>query len=98
VAEYFAGIFFARQGKMDLVMSITLGGTIQVALFVAPLLVLVSYFIGSPMDLCLPIHRIDCHCRGSFCGRSHLEGRRSDWFEGALLFGVYALLAMPFSL
>ncbi len=51
VAEYVSAVHFARRGNMNMVMSISLGATVQVALFVAPLLVLISYLIGKPMDL-----------------------------------------------
>src|SRR5829696_3611719 len=50
-AEYFAAIYFARRNKMDLVMTIAVGSSIQIALFTAPLLVLVSYAMGTPMNL-----------------------------------------------
>ncbi|MGH7939121.1 MAG: calcium/proton exchanger, partial [Chthoniobacterales bacterium] len=50
-AEYVAAIYFARRDNMGLVISITVGSTIQVALLVAPILVLVSHFMGHPMNL-----------------------------------------------
>jgi Ca2+:H+ antiporter len=49
--EYVAAIYFARKDKMGLAISITVGSTIQVALLLAPVLVLVSHFMGHPMNL-----------------------------------------------
>lgn len=51
VAEYVAAVYFARKDQMSLVMTITVGSTIQVGLVLAPVLVLVSIFIGRPMNL-----------------------------------------------
>ena len=48
-AEYVTAVYFAHQERMDLVMTITVGSTLQVALLVAPLLVLVSFFTDRPM-------------------------------------------------
>ena len=50
-ADLFAASWFARQGKMGLVLNICVGSAIQIALVVAPMLVLVSWFIGQPMTL-----------------------------------------------
>ncbi len=47
-ADLIAAVYFARRDRMGLVMTITVGSTIQAALFTAPVLVLVSYFLGSP--------------------------------------------------
>ena len=50
-AEYLTAAYYARQDQMGVALQITLGATIQVAILIAPLLVLISYFMGSPMDL-----------------------------------------------
>jgi len=51
LTDLFAAVWFARQDRMGLVMSICIGSAIQVALVVAPLLVILSWLIGSPMTL-----------------------------------------------
>ena len=98
-AEYFSAIYFARQENMDIVMSITVGSTVQVALFVAPLLVLISYLIGSPMDLVFnnPIELIAIAAVAFVVNGISKDGEVT-WFEGALLIGVYFLLAIAFFL
>ena len=58
-AEYVAAVYFARRNRMTLVMGITVGSSIQVALLVAPLLVLISYAVGKPMNLVFSIPRVD---------------------------------------
>src|SRR6266536_4657240 len=50
-AEYFAAIYFARRNRMDLVMTIAVGSSIQIALLTAPVLGLAAYALGTPMDL-----------------------------------------------
>jgi Ca2+:H+ antiporter len=96
-AEYVSAVYFARRGDMGLVMSVTVGGTIQIALFVAPLLVLVSYFIGSPMNLVFsnPIELIAI-ASVAFIVNAIAEDGEATWFEGALLIGVYVMLAIAF--
>ncbi|MFN2150654.1 MAG: calcium/proton exchanger, partial [Anaerolineales bacterium] len=73
------------------------GGTIQIALFVAPLLVLVSYFIGAPMNLVFsnPIELIAI-ASVAFIVNAIAEDGEATWFEGALLIGVYVMLAIAF--
>ena len=51
VAEFFAAVYFARRDRMDLVMTIAVGSSIQIALFTAPVLVLASRAMGRPMNL-----------------------------------------------
>lgn len=98
-AEYVSAVYFARQGDMDLVMPITVGSTVQVALFVAPLLVLVSYLIGKPMDLVFnnPIELIAI-AGVAFAVNAISKDGEVTWFEGALLLGVYLLMAVAFFL
>lgn len=96
-AEYIAAVYFARRGRMGLVMNITAGSSIQVALLVAPVLVLVSRFIGHPMDLVFvnPLELIAV-ASAAFAVRSIAEDGKCNWFEGALLLAVYLLLGLAF--
>lgn len=97
VAEYVSAIFFARKGNMDLVMGITVGATIQVALFVAPLLVIISYLFPTKMDLVFanPIELVAIGGVALAVDAISKDGQVT-WFEGALLIGVYLLLAIAF--
>jgi Ca2+:H+ antiporter len=96
-AEYFSAVHFARQDRMGLVVTITVGSTIQVALFTAPLLVLLSRLMGKPMDLVFsnPMELIAiAGC--AFAIDSIAQDGETTWFEGVLLLAVYALLGIAF--
>jgi Ca2+:H+ antiporter len=96
-AEYFSAIYFARKDKMDLVVSIAVGASIQVALLTAPLLVLVSYLLGHPMDLVFanPLELIAI-AGVAFTVNSIAQDGETTWFEGVLLIAVYALFGLAF--
>jgi Ca2+:H+ antiporter len=96
-AEYFSSIYFARQGRLGLVATITVGSTIQVALLVAPILVLVSHLIGHPMNLVFdnPLELIAI-ASVAFVVNAITRDGEATWFEGVLLIGVYVLLAFAF--
>jgi Ca2+:H+ antiporter len=96
-AEYFAAIYFARKNRMGLVMNIAVGSSIQIALMTAPLLVLVSYAMGHPMDLVFsnPLELIAI-AGSAFVVNAIAQDGETTWFEGALLVAVYILLALGF--
>jgi Ca2+:H+ antiporter len=96
-AEYVAAIYFARRDRMGLVVSITVGSTIQVALLVAPVLVLVSHFMGHPMNLVFdnPLELIAI-AAVSFAVNAIAADGETTWFEGVLLLAVYVVLGMAF--
>jgi Ca2+:H+ antiporter len=96
-AEYFAAVYFARQDRMDLVMTIAVGATIQIALFTAPLLVLVSYALGTPMNLVFdnPLELIAV-AGVAFAVNAIAQDGETNWFEGVLLITVYALFCLAF--
>ena len=96
-AEYVSAVYFARKDRMDLVMSITVGSTIQIALLVAPILVLVSYFMGKPMDLVFgnPLELIAI-AGVAFAVNAIAHDGETTWFEGVLLLAVYVLLGLAF--
>ena len=96
-AEYISAVYFARQDRMGLVVTITVGSTIQVALLTAPLLVLISWAIGHPMDLVFanPLELIAI-AGAAFAVNSIAQDGKTTWFEGVLLLAVYALLGLAF--
>ncbi|MFC4425901.1 calcium/proton exchanger [Deinococcus navajonensis] len=96
-AEYIAASYFARQGKIGLAMNIAVGATIQVALFTAPVLVLVSYAIGKPMNLVFssPLELVAIVAVAITVSSVTRDGE-ATWFEGVLLLTVYVLLGMAF--
>ena len=96
-AEYIAGSYFARQGKIGLAINIAVGATIQVALFTAPVLVIISYLIGQPMNLVFgsPLELVAIVAVAITVSTVTRDGE-ATWFEGVLLLTVYVLLAIAF--
>ena len=97
VADLFAAVFFAREDRMDLTMSICIGSAVQVALVVAPLLVLLSWLLGHPMTLVFH-NPLDLFALAgtAFIVNSVTADGETTWFEGVLLMGVYALFGIAF--
>lgn len=96
-SDLFAAAWFARQGKMGLVLNICVGSAIQVALVVAPLLVLGSWLMGRPMTLVFgnPLGLFAIASAAFIVNAISTDGE-TTWFEGVLLIGVYVLLGLAF--
>jgi Ca2+:H+ antiporter len=96
-AEQATAIVAARKNRMDLSMSITLGSGVQLALLVAPLLVLLSHFVGpQPMGLVFgPGLVLSILFSVIIAGQVASDGR-SDWLRGVQLLAVYLILATVF--
>jgi Ca2+:H+ antiporter len=96
-AESGSAIAMARKNKMDLSVSIALGSCIQIALFVAPLLVLLSYFIApEPLDLAFNRAEIGALFIGVLIGAMVCGDGQSNWYKGIQLVTVYAIFALMF--
>jgi Ca2+:H+ antiporter len=96
-AEYFSAVYFARRNHMGLVMTTTVGSTIQVALLVAPILVLGSWAMGRPMNLVFanPLELVAI-AGTTFAVDAIAQDGEATWFEGVLLLAVYVLFAIAF--
>ncbi|MER3445251.1 MAG: calcium/proton exchanger [Meiothermus sp.] len=96
-AEHFAAVVFAMKNKMDLAVQIAVGSSLQIALLVAPILVLVGYFAGRPMDLVFhnPLE-LAALAASILATNAVVRDGESNWLEGFLLLGVYALLGFAF--
>jgi Ca2+:H+ antiporter len=96
-AEHSAAILFAMKNKMDLAVGIALGSTVQIALLVAPILVILSFIIGKPMTLVLhnPLE-LATLVGGVLIGNSVARDGETNWLEGLMLLGVYAIVAVAF--
>jgi Ca2+:H+ antiporter len=95
-AEHAASVF-AMKNKLDLAIQIALGATIQIALLVAPILVLLSFMVGKPMDLVIhrPLELVGLFGATVITASVARDGE-TNWLEGAMLLGVYLLLALAF--
>ena len=98
-AEHSTAILVALRNRMDLSVSIAIGSSIQIALFVAPVLVLVSYLVApAPLDLVFsPAEVLAVLVAVAICAQVASDGE-SHWLEGVQLLAVYALLALAFYL
>jgi Ca2+:H+ antiporter len=94
-AEMVAAFSAARKNRLDLSVGIALGSASQIALFVAPVLVLVSYAIGpTPMDLQFWPGAVTMMLASAFAASLVTSGGRSAWFLGTLIVMVYLIFAM----
>lgn len=95
--DLFAASWFAAEDRMGLVLQICIGSAIQIALVVAPILVLVSWAIGQPMTLVFsnPLH-LFAIASTAFIVNSVARDGETTWFEGVLLAGVYGLFGLAF--
>jgi Ca2+:H+ antiporter len=96
-AEHSTAVMVAIKNKMDLALNIAIGSSIQIALFVAPLLVFASYVIpGRPMDLLFsPFEVLAVGISVAVVNLVAQDGE-SNWLEGALLLAVYLVLGIAF--
>ena len=89
-------IVMARKNKMDLSFQVAMGASIQVALLIAPILVLYSFLVAKPLTLAFNVFELIAIWGGvTIAGYSLLDGE-SNWFEGALFIGIYLLMAIVF--
>jgi len=96
IGEVLTAVRFARAGRPMLVLSTTVGSTIQMVLMVAPLLVFAGLFMGEPMDLAFTSFEVVAIVLAVIITRELILDGNSSWFEGVLLLGVYAILAIGF--
>jgi Ca2+:H+ antiporter len=96
-AEHASAVTAAMRNRMDLALSIAIGSSVQVALFVAPLLVLASLWVGpTPMDLAFnPGMVLTVLLAVLITGQVAGDGR-SDWLKGVQLLAVYVILALAY--
>jgi Ca2+:H+ antiporter len=95
-AEYLSAVYFARRNRIGLVFGITVGSTIQIALLVAPLLVIVSHLMGTAMDLVFAPLELIAIAAVAFIVNAIAQDGETTWFEGVMLLAVYALLGIAF--
>jgi Ca2+:H+ antiporter len=95
-AEHSTAIIVARENKMDLAITIAVGSSTQIALFVAPLLVFLSVAVGRPMSLVFNALEIAAVVVSVIIVEMISADGESNWFEGVQLLAVYLLLAVAF--
>ncbi len=96
-AEHATAVTAAMKNRMDLALSIAVGSSVQIALFVAPLLVLVSWFVGpAPIDLDFGPGLVLTVVLSVVITAQVAGDGRSDWLRGVQLLMVYLILAVVF--
>ena len=95
-AEHATAVTVAMKNKMDLSVSVAVGSSLQIALFVAPVLILTGSLLGQPMNLNFNPFELVAVAVAVLIANSVSSDGRSDWLEGVLLLAAYAVLGLAF--
>jgi Ca2+:H+ antiporter len=96
-AEHWVAIYFAMRDKMDLAVNIAIGSSAQIALFAAPVLVLISFVVGpNPMALVFNGYELGAILIAILIANHVTSDGESTWYEGMQLLSVYAVLGVVF--
>lgn len=95
-AEHATAVTVAMKNKMELSVSVAMGSSLQIALFVAPVLVLAGVFFHQPMDLDFNPFELVAVVVAVLLANSVSSDGRSDWLEGSLLLATYVVLGLAF--
>lgn len=95
-AEHSTSVIMALKNKMDISLEIAIGSSTQIALFIAPLLVFLGYFIGQPLDLIFTSYELVVIIMATVITAMISMDGRSNWLEGAQLLSAYTIMAIAF--
>jgi Ca2+:H+ antiporter len=95
-AEHSTAVIVALKNKMDLALGIAMGSSMQIALFVAPVLVIVGHFTGTPLGLEFTILEVVAVMLSTGAVALLIHDGKTNWFEGVQLLAIYAILAIAF--
>jgi Ca2+:H+ antiporter len=95
-AEHATAVTVAMKNKMDLSLSVAVGSSLQIALFVAPVLVIAGWFLGQPMDLDFNPFELVSVAVAVLIANSVISDGNSNWLEGILLLATYTIIALAF--
>ena len=96
-AEHWVAVLVAAKDKMDLAVNIAIGSSAQIALFVAPVLVLLSFVVGDdPMALVFNGYELGALLFAVMIANLVTQDGESNWFEGVQLVALYAVLGLVF--
>jgi Ca2+:H+ antiporter len=95
-AEHSTAVLVARKGKMDLALGIAMGSSMQIALFVAPFLVIAGHLLGHPIGLEFTIMEVVAVFLSVGAVALLVNDGKTNWFEGVQLLAVYLILAFAF--
>ncbi|MGI8819317.1 MAG: calcium/proton exchanger [Chthoniobacterales bacterium] len=95
-AEHSTAVLMALKNKMDLSVGIAIGSSLQIALFVAPALIFLSYFLGRPMDLEFTMPEVFAVVASVYILFQISGDGETNWIEGVQLLSVYLILGILF--
>ncbi|MBH8574885.1 calcium/proton exchanger [Nostocaceae cyanobacterium CENA369] len=95
-AEHATAVTVAMKDKMDLSLSVAVGSSMQIALFVAPVLVIAGWVLGKPMDLDFNPFEMVAVAVAVLIANSISSDGKSNWLEGTLLLAAYTVLGLAF--
>jgi Ca2+:H+ antiporter len=95
-AENSTAVQVAMRNQMDLALAIAVGSSMQIAIFVAPLLVFAGHLMGQPLGLEFTVLEIAAVMLSVVTVTLLIRDGRTNWFEGLQLLAVYAILALAF--
>jgi len=98
VAEHMVAVQVALKNKMTLSVEIAIASSLQIALFVAPLLVFISLLIGNPLTLIFNQLELTALIAGVLIAALVSADGESNWLEGAELLAIYIILGLAFFL
>ncbi|KAI1772077.1 calcium/proton exchanger [Hypoxylon cercidicola] len=93
-AEHVTAVTVAMKNKMDLAIGVAIGSSIQIALFLTPLVVIIGWIIGQPMTLYFTLFETVCLFVSAFIINFLILDGRSNYLEGALLCATYVIIAV----
>ncbi len=96
IAEHVVAVQMAMKNKMELSLAISLGSSLQIALFVAPLLVFISLLLGNPLTLTFNAFEISALIGAVLISALIALDGESNWLEGVQLLGVYVIIGIAF--
>lgn len=95
-AEHSTAVLVAMKGKMDLALGIAIGSSMQIALFVAPVLVIAGHWMGQPLGLEFTVLEVVAVMLSVAAVSLLIHDGKTNWFEGLQLLAIYTILAMAF--
>jgi len=95
-AEHVTACVVAVKNKMDLAMGVAIGSSIQIALLVTPALVMLGWAIGQPMTLHFEMFETIAFALSVMVVTYTVQDGKSNYLEGAMLLGLYLIIAVAF--
>lgn len=96
IGEYATAIVMALRNKINLCIEISVGSSMQIALLSAPILVILSMFLGNPLSLVFPIYHILCLIIALVIAFFVFQDGKTYWLEGSIMVATYVILALGY--